>query len=128
MPKVSLTFIHNKSQRSNILEHKEGGVFSKGQINGLELRNRVIRAGCFEGMCQNQSPTEALLEHHRAVAAGGVGMTTVSYCSVSRSGLNFDHEMLMRDEIVPMLTHPSGRSCCFYPTWTLRDASASKGN
>jgi 2,4-dienoyl-CoA reductase-like NADH-dependent reductase (Old Yellow Enzyme family) len=85
------------------LEHKERTVFSKGKINGLELRNRIIRAGCFEGMSQNQSPTETLLEHHRAVAAGGVGMTTVSYCSVSQSGLNFDHEMLMREEIVPML-------------------------
>ncbi len=79
------------------------GVFSKAEIGGLELRNRIIRAGCFEGMCQNESPTEALLEHHRAVAAGGVGMTTVAYCGVSRSGLAFGHEMWMREEILPML-------------------------
>ncbi len=78
-------------------------VFSKGRIGGLELRNRIIRAGCFEGMCQNESPTELLLEHHRAVAAGGVGMTTVAYCAVSRSGLAFGHEMWMREAILPML-------------------------
>jgi 2,4-dienoyl-CoA reductase-like NADH-dependent reductase (Old Yellow Enzyme family) len=78
-------------------------VFSPGKLAELELRNRVIRAGCFEGMCQNESPSELLLEHHRAVAAGGVGMTTVAYCGVSRSGLAFGHEMWMREEIVPML-------------------------
>ena len=70
---------------------------------GLELRNRIIRAGCFEGMCQNESPTELLLDHHRAVAAGGVAMTTVAYCAVSRNGLAFGHEMWMREAILPML-------------------------
>lgn len=58
-------------------------IFSAARIGDLELRNRIIRAGCFEGMCQNESPSELLLEHHRAVAAGGVGMTTVAYCGVS---------------------------------------------
>ncbi len=81
----------------------ESSVFSPGTIAGLELRNRVVRAGCFEGMCQNESPTELLLEHHRAVAAGGAAMTTVAYCGVSRNGLAFGHEMWMREEIVPML-------------------------
>lgn len=78
-------------------------VFSPGRIDGLTLRNRVIRAGCFEGMCQDERPTELLLEHHRAVAAGGVAMTTVAYCAVARDGLAFGHEMWMREEIVPML-------------------------
>jgi 2,4-dienoyl-CoA reductase-like NADH-dependent reductase (Old Yellow Enzyme family) len=82
----------------------ERRVFSPKKLAGLTLRNRVIRAGCFEGMCQNESPTELLLEHHRAVAAGGAAMTTVAYCGVSRSGLAFGHEMWMRDEIVPMLS------------------------
>ena len=78
-------------------------IFSKGRIHSLELRNRVIRAGCFEGMCPNESPSELLLEHHRAVAAGGVAMTTVAYCAVSRNGLAFGHEMWMREEILPSL-------------------------
>ncbi len=86
-----------------MLDNKESKVFSKGKIAGLELRNRVIRSGCFEGMCQNESPTELLLEHHRAIAAGGIGMTTVAYCGVARNGLAFGHEMWMREEIVPML-------------------------
>jgi len=82
--------------------------FSKAKIADLELRNRIIRAGCFEGMCQSESPSESLLEHHRAVAAGGVGMTTVAYCGVSRDGLAFGHEMWMREEILPMLERMTG--------------------
>jgi len=86
------------------MSNTEGNkIFSKGRIAGLELRNRIIRAGCFEGMCQDETPSEVLLEHHRDVAAGGVAMTTVAYCAVSRNGLAFGHEMWMREEIVPML-------------------------
>ncbi len=85
------------------MDNRGVSIFSTGRIAGLELRNRVIRAGCFEGMCSDESPSELLLEHHRAVAAGGVGMTTVAYCAVSRNGLAFGHEMWMRDEILPML-------------------------
>lgn len=76
------------------------GVFSSGKIGTLQLRNRVIRAGCFEGMCPAGRVTEALIEHHRRLAAGGVGMTTVAYCAVSFDGRTFGHEMWMREEIV----------------------------
>jgi len=82
---------------------KTDKVFSPAKIAGLTLKNRIIRAGCFEGMCQEGQVTEALIEHHRRVAEGGVAMTTVAYCSVSRDGLTFEHEMWMRDEILPDL-------------------------
>ncbi len=72
-------------------------------INGLNLKNRIIRAGCFEGMCQNGQVTDQLIEHHRRLAEGGVAMTTVAYCSVSHDGLTFEHEMWMREEIMPDL-------------------------
>ena len=78
-------------------------IFSSGQLGGLKLRNRIIRAGCFEGMCQNGEVTEQLIEHHRRVAEGGVSMTTVAYCSVSYDGRAFEHEMWMRQELVPDL-------------------------
>ena len=77
--------------------------FTAGRIGGLELRNRVIRSGCFEGMCQQGNVTDALIEHHRQVAAGGTGMTTVAYCSVSFDGRAFGHELWMREEILPRL-------------------------
>jgi 2,4-dienoyl-CoA reductase-like NADH-dependent reductase (Old Yellow Enzyme family) len=78
-------------------------VFTPGKIGSLTLRNRTIRSGCFEGLSPNAAPSEALIEHHRRVAAGGIGMTTVSYCSVARDGVAFNHEMWMREEIVPGL-------------------------
>jgi 2,4-dienoyl-CoA reductase-like NADH-dependent reductase (Old Yellow Enzyme family) len=78
-------------------------VFSSGKIAGLNLRNRIIRAGCFEGLCPGGSPGAALIEHHRRLAAGGTGMTTVSYCAVAREGAAFGHEMWMRPQIIPNL-------------------------
>lgn len=80
-----------------------GQAFTPAKLAGLELKNRTIRAGCFEGMCQGGQVTDELIEHHRRVAAGGVAMTTVAYCSVSADGRAFDHEMWMRKEIVPDL-------------------------
>lgn len=77
--------------------------FIPGKIAGLTLRNRTIRSGCFEGMCQDGKITDTLIEHHRRVAQGGVGMTTVAYCSVSYDGRAFGHEMWMRPELIPDL-------------------------
>lgn len=78
-------------------------MFKKAKLESLNLRNRIIRAGCFEGMCQNGKVTDQLIEHHRRVAEGGVAMTTVAYCSVSFDGRAFEHEMWMRPELVPDL-------------------------
>lgn len=78
-------------------------LFSPAWLAGLKLKNRVIRAGCFEGMSQGGHVTDALIEHHRRLAAGGVGMTTVAYCSVSQDGRVFDHELWMRRQILPEL-------------------------
>jgi 2,4-dienoyl-CoA reductase-like NADH-dependent reductase (Old Yellow Enzyme family) len=78
-------------------------LFTPSKIGLLELRNRTIRSGCFEGLCPQATPGEALIEHHRQIAASGIGMTTVSYCAVSREGAAFGHEMWMREEIIPNL-------------------------
>ncbi len=75
-------------------------VFTPGKIGSLMLRNRVIRSGCFEGLCPDGTPGNELIEHHRKVAAGGIGMTTVAYCAISRDGVAFGHEMWMREEII----------------------------
>ena len=78
-------------------------IFTPSSIQSLNLKNRAIRAGCFEGMCQDGAVTEDLIEHHRAIAAGGVAMTTVAYCSVNFEGRAFGHELYMREEIIPDL-------------------------
>ena len=92
----------------NIMKKQDMGkpkskVFTPGKIGNLELHNRTIRAGCFEGLSPDAAPSDALIEHHRKIAAGGIGMTTVSYCAASRDGVAFSNEMWMREEIVPGL-------------------------
>lgn len=54
-------------------------------------------------MCPGNVPSPQLLDYHRSVAAGGVGMTTVAYAAVTRSGLSFDRQLWMSPEIVPGL-------------------------
>ena len=54
-------------------------------------------------MCKANRPTKELFDYHTAVARGGIGMTTVAYAAVSRSGLSFDGQLWMREEIVPEL-------------------------
>jgi len=78
-------------------------VFSPARLGDLDLSNRVIKTATFEGMCPGGEVSGALIEHHRAIAAGGVGMTTVAYCSVSPEGRTYGHQMYMRPEIVPGL-------------------------
>jgi 2,4-dienoyl-CoA reductase-like NADH-dependent reductase (Old Yellow Enzyme family) len=82
---------------------KAGGVFSPGKIAGLRLSGRVIRAGCFEGLSPGGVVTDRLIEHHRALARGGVATTTVGYCAVSLDGRGFETELWMREEILPGL-------------------------
>jgi 2,4-dienoyl-CoA reductase-like NADH-dependent reductase (Old Yellow Enzyme family) len=77
--------------------------FAPARLNGLELRNRVIKTATYEGMCPGGVPSDALVEHHRALAAGGVGMTTVAYCAVSPDGRTFAEQMTMRRETVSPL-------------------------
>src|SRR5262250_68928 len=54
-------------------------------------------------MCPQNRPSPALLAYHRAVAAGGVGMTTVAYAAVEQSGLSFPHQLWLRPDVVKEL-------------------------
>jgi len=78
-------------------------LFTKVKIGPLELRNRSIRAAAFEGMSPGHNVSDELIRYHRKVAAGGIGMTTVAYASVTRSGLSFPHQLWLRPEIIPQL-------------------------
>ena len=78
-------------------------IFTPVRIGPVTLRNRVIRSAAFENMAYGNRPSQDLMDYHVAVARGGVGMTTLAYASVSRSGLSFDGQLWMREEIVPAL-------------------------
>lgn len=78
-------------------------LFTPYKIGPVELRNRTIRSAAFEAMCPGHKPSKELFDYHTAVARGGIGMTTVAYAAVTRSGLSFENQLLMSEEIVPEL-------------------------
>ncbi len=78
-------------------------LFTPAHIGPVTLRNRTIRSAAFENMCFDHRPSKMLADYHLSVARGGVGMTTIAYASVNRSGLSFDNQLWMHPEIVDEL-------------------------
>lgn len=78
-------------------------VFSPAKLGPITLRNRTIKAATFEARTPGALAGDDLIAFHRAMAAGGVGMTTVAYCAVSRGGRTDDSALWMRPEAVPGL-------------------------
>ena len=85
------------------MQTMESILFTPGNIGPITLRNRTIRSAAFENMATGNNPSKMLLDYHRSVAAGGVGMTTLAYASVTQSGLSFEDQLWLRPEIVPDL-------------------------
>jgi 2,4-dienoyl-CoA reductase-like NADH-dependent reductase (Old Yellow Enzyme family) len=78
-------------------------VFTPARIGSLALKNRLLRAGCYEGLARGGDITDELIEHHRRQAAGGIAMTTLGYLAVSADGRGFAHELWARPELAPKL-------------------------
>ena len=78
-------------------------LFTPYQLGPVTLRNRTIRSAAFESMGKDFGPTQQLKDYHVSVARGGIGMTTVAYAAVCRSGLSFNKQLWLRPEIVPAL-------------------------
>ena len=81
----------------------ESKLFTPYQLGPITLRNRIIRSAAFENMCRGNKPTQQLQDYHVSVARGGVAMTTVAYCAVDLSGVSFDGQLYVHDEILPDL-------------------------
>lgn len=81
----------------------ESQLFTPYQLGPITLRNRTIRSAAFENMCYGNKPSDDLFNYHTAVARGGIGMTTIAYCSVNKSGVSFDGQLYVRPEILPDL-------------------------
>ena len=79
--------------------------FSSFKLGPVELKNRIIKTATYEGMTPGGAPSQALTEHHRELARGGVGMTTVAYCAVHPDGRTFEQQLLMREAVLPALRH-----------------------
>lgn len=77
--------------------------FAPASLGPLTLRNRIIKAATFEGMTRKHVVSDRLIEFHREMAAGGVGMTTVAYCAVSPDGCGTPNEVILTPDAVPGL-------------------------
>jgi 2,4-dienoyl-CoA reductase-like NADH-dependent reductase (Old Yellow Enzyme family) len=62
-------------------------LFDQTMINGMTLRNRLVRSATWEGMCeQDGRPTEKLINCYRDLARGGVGLIISGYTFVKPEG------------------------------------------
>lgn len=82
---------------------KESKLFTPYKLGPVTLRNRTIRSAAFESMGKDFGPTQKLKDYHVSVARGGIGMTTLAYASINRSGVSFNSQLWLRPEIVPAL-------------------------
>ncbi len=78
-------------------------VFSPAKLGPITLRNRTIKSATFEARTPDDVVSDDLIAFHRAIAAGGVGMTTVAYTAVSQGGRTNGGQIWMRPEAVPGL-------------------------
>lgn len=72
--------------------------FAEAKLGPLTLRNRIVKAATFEGRTANNQVQPELIEFHRQMAAGGVGMTTVAYIAVSSDGRGAPNELVSDDQ------------------------------
>lgn len=77
--------------------------FAPARLGPVELRNRFVKAATFEGMAVDGLVTDRLIDFHRTMAAGGLGLTTVAYLAVSPDGQGAPAEIVLRPEAVPGL-------------------------
>lgn len=77
--------------------------FAPAQLGPVRLRNRVIKAATSEGRSPDGLVTDDLIDFHLSFATGGVGMTTVAYCCVSKQGASAPGQIVMDAKALPGL-------------------------
>ena len=74
--------------------------FSSYRLGPVTLRNRFVKAATFEGLTGDRTVNDRLIAFHREMAAGGVAMTTVAFCAVSKRGRATPNELILTAEAV----------------------------
>jgi 2,4-dienoyl-CoA reductase-like NADH-dependent reductase (Old Yellow Enzyme family) len=77
--------------------------FAPARLGPVTVRNRFVKAATFEGLSRGGEVTERLIEFHRKVAVGGVGITTLAFCAVSRDGRGAPRELVIGPDARPGL-------------------------
>ena len=69
-------------------------LFEPSAINGMEIKNRLVRSATWEGMCAPDGrPTDRLINCYRGLALGGVGLIISSYTYVRPEGKQLPGKM-----------------------------------
>lgn len=79
-------------------------VFAPAMLGPVRLRNRTVKAATFEGRAPQGQVTDGLIDYHRAVADGGVGLTTVAYLAVAPEGRTHREQIVVGEETLAGLT------------------------
>lgn len=81
-------------------------VFEATEINGMPMRNRLVRSATWEGLgSEDGGVTEPLVDIYRDLARGGVGLIISSYLFVRDDGRQHITQLgVHRDELLPGLT------------------------
>ena len=74
-------------------------LFEETAINGMILRNRMVRSATWEGMCDPDGrPTEKLINCYRDLAKGGIGLIISGYTFVRPEGKQLPGKMGMHTD------------------------------
>jgi len=69
-------------------------IFEATVINGMKIKNRLVRSATWEGMCeQDGKPTDKLINCYRDLSRGGVGLIVSSYTYVRPEGKQLPGKM-----------------------------------
>src|SRR5690606_18597765 len=85
------------------MAHHLSRAYSPVAIGPLTLRNRFIKSATNEGMSPGGVPSRQLVQFHAAMAAGGVGLTTVAYCAISADGCTLPNQICLDRDTLPHL-------------------------
>jgi len=81
------------------MEFLQGGnfmtqLFEETAINGMKMRNRIVRSATWEGMCEPDGrPTQKLINCYQDLARGGVGLIISGYTFVRPDGKGMPGKM-----------------------------------
>jgi 2,4-dienoyl-CoA reductase-like NADH-dependent reductase (Old Yellow Enzyme family) len=95
-------------------------LFEETKINGMTLRNRLVRSATWEGMCgPDGRPTGRLVKCYRDLAGGGVGLIISGYTFVRPDGKQLPGKMgIHTDDFRPQMealikaVHDEGGKIC----------------
>lgn len=64
-------------------------LFSRTDISGIEVKNRIIRSATHDGLAdENGAPSDKLIAKYEHLAKNGVGCIITGYAAVSRNGVS----------------------------------------